>query len=129
MKQAFIALVLTLCIMACGSDRPPPATPTPVGTPDIIWEWERPAETGIEYPHTLGTHCGIYYTRFDGRDWAAHPPPGLRGPNPPPGWGGNSTRGTMVLVEPDLARFTNYTTGEQVDFTPWAPDQEIPECY
>ena len=97
-------------------------------------QWERPAEIEIEYPHTLGTHCGIRHARFDGRDWAARPPPGLRGPNPPPGWGdvpgggGDATPGTMVLVELDLARFTNGPTGEQVDFTPWPPDREMFVC-
>ena len=145
MNQVFITIGLALCIMACGSDLPPQVKPTPEATPNLTqvkptpeatpnlnWQWDDSAEIGIEYAYTIGTHCGIEYARFDGREWAAHPPPELRGPNPPPGWSGDEgdvAEGTMVLVEPDLARFTNNATREQVDFTPWPQDREQFECF
>ena len=99
----------------------------------LVWDWigchwERPAEIGTEYPHDLNLHCGIWWARFDSRDWLPHTPAELDGANAPPGWD-HPHGGTMVLVKPDLARYTNPPTGESVYFTPWPPDQEIMLCY
>ena len=152
-RQVLIVLGLALCIMVCSDDVPvadqsrqetafsladlPAPTPTP--TPSVTLA-DRPTPTpkpsvqiGRKYPHILGTHCGIKHARFGGREWQGHPPPALSGPNPPPGWGnalgGNGAKGVMMLVEPDLARFTNDATGEQVDFTPWPPDRGPYICF
>lgn len=99
----------------------------------LVWHWpycqdELTAEIGKEYPFRLGIHCGLWYARFDGRDWEAHPSPELEGPNAPPGWEFDSMMGTMVLVEHDRARFTNDANGESVYFSPWPPDKEIWYC-
>ena len=42
--------------------------------------WDHPAELGREYPHHLYVHCGITFTRFDGRHWLADLPLHLGGP-------------------------------------------------
>ncbi len=119
-----IALVLVMCIIACDSDR--------AAQSKLDVQAERRVRIGVEYPHILYTHCGIDDTRFNRRNWEAHPPPGLRGPNPPPGWDNhtvNTAEGTMVLINPNLARFTNTATGEQVDFTPMPRGKELSLCW
>lgn len=119
MKVIFFLVLLAVGLMACAD------------CPDFPPEGE-PVEIGKEYLHKLGTHCGIDITRFDGRVWRGHPPPHLSGNNAPRGWSDNEsglgTTGVMMLVERDVAQFTNFTTGESVYFTPWPPSLPTPQC-
>jgi hypothetical protein len=84
------------------------------------------AEIGVTYPFDLYTHCGIRTARFAGRDWAAvHP---AADPQRLPNSAGIAAytgyvAGTMILVRPDLLRFTitdRYAagTGQAFDFAP-----------
>ena len=76
------------------------------------------AVIGVSYPFDLYTHCGVVSARFDGRDWNADPPLlDDYGANPPSGWGNPFDRGTMTLLEPDLAEYRS-DAGQIARFRP-----------
>lgn len=128
MRHILIASGIALGLAACGCPE--------YGDPD----WGKPTEIGKEYSHLLTTYCGIRMTIFDERLWEAHPPPELSGSTAPEGWADQYTvgekvfvhlytSGVIVLLERDLARFTNDHTGESVDFTAWPPERgALREC-
>ncbi len=87
------------------------------------------AVVGQPYAYRLYTHCGVRQAYFDGRWWVNSPPLDDGSMNPPPGWGNPTETGVMVLVQPDLARFTTNAGGLSAEFRP-APSAYEPEgCY
>jgi hypothetical protein len=99
-------------VVACGSssslhvmqNRPPApkATATTIAAKSV--------------PYDLYTHCGIDEARIGNRYFvAAHPLSDGSG-NPPAGWGNPFQAGTMTLVSPNEAVFTD-KAGHRVVFT------------
>jgi hypothetical protein len=65
--------------------------------------------------YTLDTHCGVDEARIGGRYFeAVHPLRDAAG-NPPPGWGNPYQSGTMTMVSPAEAVFTDHA-GHHVVF-------------
>jgi hypothetical protein len=69
---------------------------------------DSPVQQGVFYRHTLMTHCGVEYARFDARWWQTSPrryrADGTQA-NPPSGWGNPFTSGKMAVVADDMAVF------------------------
>ncbi len=66
-------------------------------------------------PYDLDTHCGIYQASIHGHWYLAAPPLSDGQGNPPAGWGNPDQRGTMILVSPAEAIFTDQA-GHRVVF-------------
>jgi len=79
-------------------------------------------EIGKSYPFFLNTHCGIRQAYFKGQWWIADP---IIGISPPDDWAPDDPKGTMTLVEENLAMFTT-KSGRSYKFIPW-PSPVI--CY
>ena len=111
----------------------PTATPTPMPMPTAEREHpEEPpqgpgVEVGTAHPYELYVHCGIRDVRFDGRLWMADPMLSDGSGNPPPDWTADDSRGTMQLVNDDLAVFTA-DSGRIIEFKPWPLDVEWRPC-
>jgi len=87
-----------------------------------------PAVLGKEYAYELYTHCGVWSAVFDnGRRWRAYPPIHDGSGNPKAGWGNPTTKGTMMLVQEDLAVFTS-ESGLVAEFLPLPPGVEMEPC-
>ena len=99
-SAAVAAGPLAAVLVACGSAASPaaaPAAPKPV-------------------PYNLYTHCGIDYARVGNRYYEATPPLSDGSGNPPPGWGNPYQSGTLTVISPTQAVFTD-TAGHRVVFT------------
>jgi hypothetical protein len=79
------------------------------------------AQIGVEYDHSLSTHCGIVGTYFDGRLWIVEPKR--------PYSGSNYLTGTMQLVTTNAAQFTVGIGGRQIAFEPAPSGFTPPPCY
>jgi hypothetical protein len=66
-------------------------------------------------PYLLYTHCGIDWTRVDGRWYRASPPLSDGSGNPPSGWGNPDQQGTIQMVSGTEAEFTD-SAGHHVRF-------------
>ena len=97
-------------VVACGSS----ASVLPAGPASA-----KPAVTRAvapkRVPYNLYTHCGIYYARIGSRYYEAARPLSDGSGNPPPGWGNPYQAGTMTLVSPTEAVFTD-KAGHRVVF-------------
>jgi hypothetical protein len=103
-----LVAVLTLVIFSCSDKSVTPPTPLPIRTTE---------------PYVLLTHCGIEYTRFEGRWYYADPPnPAGRWPNP-------EDAGTITVVDNDTIVFTD-PAGNRARFTthPSYPTPSIAGC-
>jgi hypothetical protein len=67
-------------------------------------------------PYNLYTHCGIDYAQVGNRYYEATPPLSDGSGNPPPGWGNPYQPGTMTVISPTQAVFTD-KAGHRVVFT------------
>lgn len=76
-----------------------------------------PASPGA-VSYDLLTHCGIYYTRFDGHWYYADPP------NPPGHWTNPIDQGTMTVIDQSTIVFTD-PAGNRARFTT-NPDYPTP---
>ncbi|MFE4637150.1 hypothetical protein ACFRJ1_27740 [Streptomyces sp. NPDC056773] len=91
---------------------PAPPPPDPAG----------PA-LGVPYPHELYVHCGIRFTKFDGRWWRADPEVREDALDPAV-WEDPYTKGTMLLVSPAEARFVHPGSTPPITFRPVAAEPE-----
>jgi hypothetical protein len=73
------------------------------------------AATPERVPYDLYTHCGIYSARIGNRYYEAARPLSDGAGNPPPGWDNPYQAGTMTLVSPTEAVFTD-KAGHRVVF-------------
>jgi hypothetical protein len=105
MAAAAVAGVIAGCASASGprSLPPVPARPSAAATPKSV-------------PYDLFTHCGIIYARVGNQYYEATPPLSDGSGNPPPGWGNPYQPGTLTLVSPTKAVFTD-RAGHRVVFT------------
>ena len=67
-------------------------------------------------PYNLYTHCGIDYAQVGNRYYEATPPLSDGSGNPPPGWGNPYQPGTLTVISPTQAVFTD-KAGHRVVFT------------
>jgi hypothetical protein len=72
-------------------------------------EHSRPGATtvGSEQPYTLSTHCGIDEARIGSHYFEAVHPLSDGQSNPPAGWGNPAQQGTMTLLSPSKAVFSD----------------------
>ena len=98
---AIVAGVVT----ACGSPAPSAAGPADTAT----------AAARSPQPYQLYTHCGIDEARIGNRYFEAVHPLSDGNGNPPPGWGDPYQEGTMTLVTPTRAVFSD-AAGHRVLF-------------
>ena len=83
-----------------------------------------------QLPYDLYTHCGIDYARVGNRYYEATPPLSDGSGNPPPGWGNPYQPGTLTVISPTQAVFTD-KAGHRVVFTlvPSGPGRTVaPVC-
>ncbi len=92
---------------ACGSASSPIAAPT---APTAKTTAPKPV------PYNLYTHCGIDYVQVGNRYYEATPPLSDGSGNPPPGWGNPYQAGTLTVISPTQAVFTD-KAGHRVVFT------------
>lgn len=78
-------------------------------------------------PYNLYTHCGIGYVQVGNRYYEATPPLSDGSGNPPPGWGNPYQPGTLTVISPTQAVFTD-KAGHRVVFTlvPPGPGRTTP---
>ena len=67
-------------------------------------------------PYNLYTHCGIDYVQVGNRYYEVTPPLSDGSGNPPPGWGNPYQPGTLTVISPTQAVFTD-KAGHRVVFT------------
>jgi hypothetical protein len=91
---------LAAVLVACGSAASPASAPT---APKPV-------------PFNLYTHCGIDYAQVGNRYYEATPPLSDGSGNPPPGWGNPYQPGTLTVISPTQAVFTDQA-GHRVVFT------------
>jgi hypothetical protein len=103
-RQATAALAAGL-LAGCASAASPAAAPAARTTP--------PPQL---VPYNLYTHCGIDYAQVGNRYYEATPPLSDGSGNPPPGWGNPYQPGTMTVISPTRAVFTD-KAGHRVVFT------------
>ena len=82
---------LAAVLVACGSAASPASAPT---APKPV-------------PYNLYTHCGIDYAQVGNRYYEATPPLSDGSGNPPPGWGNPYQPGTLTVISPTQAVFTD----------------------
>jgi hypothetical protein len=95
---------LAAVLVACGSASGPAAAPAASSA------GPKPV------PYNLYTHCGIDYVQVGNRYYEATPPLSDGSGNPPPGWGNPYQPGTLTVISPTKAVFTD-TAGHRVVFT------------
>ncbi|MYX38366.1 MULTISPECIES: hypothetical protein [unclassified Streptomyces] len=103
LAAAAAAAVLTGC-----TDGDPTSVVLPTAAAPSI-----PAPTSI--PYELYTHCGIDEARIGSTYFEAETPLSDGSFNPPPGWDNPTQHGTMTLVSPTEAVFTD-PKGHEVRF-------------
>ena len=99
-SAAVAAGPLAAVLVACGSASSPAAAPV---APKAV-------------PYNLYTHCGIGYAQVGNRYYEATPPLSDGSGNPPPGWSNPYQPGTLTVISPTQAVFTD-TAGHRVVFT------------
>jgi hypothetical protein len=103
-RHATAALAAGL-LAGCASAASPAAAPT-----------ARTTTPPKPIPYNLYTHCGIDYARVGNSYYEATPPLSDGSGNPPPGWGNPYQPGTMTVISPTQAVFTD-KAGHRVVFT------------
>jgi hypothetical protein len=110
LRAAAIAAVPLAAVLAgCESTPSPAASPSPT-TAAARTTAPKPV------PYDLYTHCGIDYAQVGNRYYEATPPLSDGSGNPPPGWGNPYQPGTMTVLSPTQAVFTD-KAGHRVVFT------------
>ena len=104
---ATAAILLAAVLAGCGSTSSPAAAPTVAAARTAA---PKPV------PYNLYTHCGIDYVRAGNRYYEATPPLSDGSGNPPPGWGNPYQPGTLTVISPTQAVFTD-KAGHRVVFT------------
>jgi hypothetical protein len=110
-----VAGVAAGTVVACGSS----ASVLPAGPASAKPAVSR-AAVPKHVPYNLYTHCGIYYARIGDRYYVATRPLSDGSGNPPAGWGNPYQAGTMTLVSPTEAVFTD-KAGHRVVFEMKSP--------
>jgi hypothetical protein len=105
---ATAAVPLAAVLAGCGSTSSPAAAPTAAAA--------RTAAAPKPVPYNLYTHCGIDYAQVGSRYYEATPPLSDGSGNPPPGWGNPYQPGTLTVISPTQAVFTD-KAGHRVVFT------------
>jgi hypothetical protein len=98
-------------VVACGSTSSPHVTQTRPAAPKAA----ATTVTAKSVPYDLYTHCGIDEARIGNRYFVAVHPLSDGSGNPPAGWGNPYQAGTMTLVSPTEAVFTD-SAGHRVVF-------------
>ena len=106
---AIAAVPLAAVLAGCGFTSNPAAPPSPT-TAAATTTAPKPV------PYDLYTHCGIDYARVGNRYYEATPPLSDGSGNPPPGWGNPYQPGTLTVISPTQAVFTD-KAGHRVVFT------------
>ncbi|MGW1773174.1 hypothetical protein [Streptomyces sp. NPDC002104] len=112
-----------------GSRMPAPPAAT-AGPPSELPAATEPAvqtapRLGVPYAHDLYVHCGLRFTKFDGRWWRADPEVPDRDLDAAV-WDDPYTAGTMMLVSAAEARFVRHDAGPTVTFR--ATEEQPPLC-
>ena len=107
---AATAAVIGWALAACGSG---PAGPS--GSPAPRPSAAARTVAGSPQPYRLYTHCGIDEARIGSRYFEAVHPLSDGNSNPPPGWGNPYQQGTMTLLSPTEALFSD-NAGHHVPF-------------
>ena len=110
LRAAVIAAVPLAAVLAGCESTPSPAAPPSPTTAAARTTAPKPV------PYDLYTHCGIDYARVGNRYYEATPPLSDGSGNPPPGWGNPYQAGTLTVISPTQAVFTD-TAGHRVVFT------------
>jgi len=97
---AIAAVPLAAVLAGCGSTPSLAAPPSP-GSAAATAMAPKPV------PYDLYTHCGIDYARVGNRYYEATPPLSDGSGNPPPGWGNPYQPGTLTVLSPTQAVFTD----------------------
>ena len=137
--QVVLVPVAVVILAAFGQPYPPMASAQ--AAQDIRGErgWLTPLEIGRTYLDSVYSHCGVRDATFDGRRWLVASSPESYGYSEayldddwsppdqstddwkfqmsPPGWGFNSTEGTVMLVQPGAILFQG-PTGPPVRYMP-----------
>jgi len=79
-------------------------------------KWYRQATAALAAGLLAGCASGIDYARVGNRYYEATPPLSDGSGNPPPGWGNPYQPGTMTVISPTQAVFTD-KAGHRVVFT------------
>jgi hypothetical protein len=95
---------LAAVLVACGSASGPAAAPA------------ASSAAPKPVPYNLYTHCGIDYAQVGNRYYVATPPLSDGSGNPPLGWGNPYQPGTLTVISPSQAVFTD-KAGHRVIFT------------
>jgi hypothetical protein len=106
---AIAAVPLAAVLAGCESTPSPAAPPSPTTAAGRTTS-PKPV------PYNLYTHCGIDYAQVGNRYYEATPPLSDGSGNPPPGWGNPYQPGTMTVISPTQAVFTD-KAGHRVVFT------------
>jgi hypothetical protein len=106
---AIAAVPLAAMLAGCGSTSSPAA-------PSSSTAAAARATAPKPVPYNLYTHCGIDYAQVGNRYYEATPPLSDGSGNPPPGWGNPYQPGTMTVISPTQAVFTD-KAGHRVVFT------------
>ena len=106
---AIAAVPLATVLAGCGSTSSPAAPPSPTAAAATTTA-PKPV------PYDLYTHCGIDYAQVGNRYYKATPPLSDGSGNPPPGWGNPYQAGTLTVISPTQAVFTD-NAGHRVVFT------------
>lgn len=109
-------LVCTVALAGCGNERGAQA-PQFCG-PDVERVPCTSARTGVEYPVSVWTHCGVGHAYFAGRYWVIEPAQPEAA---------NSVAGVMTLVARDLVEFQTET--RRFFFEPAPRSFSPPPCY
>jgi hypothetical protein len=110
LRAAAIAAVPLAAVLAGCESTPSPAAPPSPTTAAARTTAPKPV------PYDLYTHCGIDYAQVGNRYYEATPPLSDGSGNPPPGWGNPYQPGTMTVISPTQAVFTD-KAGHRVVFT------------
>jgi hypothetical protein len=110
LRAAAIAAVPLAAVLAGCQTTPSTAVPPSPTTAAATTTAPKPI------PYNLYTHCGIDYARVGNRYYEATPPLSDGSGNPPPGWGNPYQPGTMTVISPTQAVFTD-KAGHRVVFT------------
>jgi hypothetical protein len=100
-------------VVACGSTSSPHVMQTRPAAPKVTATTVAAAKP---VTYDLYTHCGIDEARIGNRYFEAVHPLSDGSGNPPAGWGNPYQAGTMTLVSPTEAVFTD-SAGHRVVFT------------
>lgn len=103
-------------LAACGSVSGPAAAPTTAPARTAASQTAAAGTAPKPVPYDLYTHCGISYVKVGNRYYVATPPLSDGSGNPPPGWGNPYQPGTLTVISPTQAVFTD-KAGHRVTFT------------